>query len=239
MREFKYVGTELDLFREAVNWKSYWGSYIYKYMAGDVLEVGAGIGQNTLLLCNSDVKRWICLEPDQILCAFIHESIKSHPIAKQYEIFKGTLADLGSEQLFDIIIYIDVIEHIKDDQSEMKAAAYHLKKDGRLIVLAPAHQWLFTAFDASTGHYRRYNKRTLISITPETLTLERMFYLDTVGLVASLVNRLFLKQSMPTIKQIKFWDKIMVRCSRILDFILFYKIGKSILGIWRKKTNSL
>lgn len=234
MREFKYVGTELDLFREAVNWKRYWASFIYKYMAGDILEVGAGIGQNTLLLCNSNVQRWVCLEPDHILCSHIHESIKSHPIAKQYEIFKGTLADLGSEQLFDAIIYIDVMEHIKDDRSEMKAAAYHLKKDGRLIVLSPAHQWLVTDFDTAIGHYRRYNKKTLLSITTEILTLERMFYLDTVGFFASLANRFFLKKSMPTIKQIKFWDKIMVRCSRIVDIILFYKIGKSILGIWRK-----
>jgi SAM-dependent methyltransferase len=234
MSEFKYAGTELDLFQEALNWKKYWASFIHKYLLGEVLEVGAGLGQNTLLLRNRNVQRWVCLEPDHILCNRIHDTFKSHPRVKQYEVFEGTLSDLHPQQLFDVIIYIDVMEHIRDDRNEMKTAAQHLKKDGRLIVLSPAHQWLFTDFDLAIGHYRRYNKKTLLSIAAGVLTLERMFYLDSVGFFASFANRFFLKQSMPTLKQIRFWDKVVVRCSRVMDFILFYKIGKSIMGIWRK-----
>ena len=159
MSEFKYVGTELDLFQEALNWKKYWASFVHKYLLGEVLEVGAGTGQNTLLLRNRNVQRWVCLEPDHILCNRIHDTFKSHPRVKQYEVFEGTLLDLDPQQLFDVIIYIDVMEHIRDDRSEMKNAAQHLKKDGRLIVLSPAHQWLFTDFDLAIGHYRRYNKK--------------------------------------------------------------------------------
>lgn len=234
MGEFEYVGVELDIFREAVNWKNYWASFVYKYMSGEILEVGAGIGENTLLLCNNTVKRWVCLEPDPKLCKRIHAGIKSSLPAKQCEILTGTLANLEPGQLFDTIIFIDVLEHIEDDRAEMKMAVGHLKKGGRIIVLSPAHQWLFTDFDASIGHYRRYNKKSLTCLTTEVLMLERLYYLDAVGLLASAANRLFLRQSMPTIKQIKFWDRIMVRCSRIVDPILFYKAGKSVLGIWRK-----
>lgn len=234
MGEFKYIGVELNIFREAVNWKNYWASFVSRYMAGEILEVGAGIGENTFLLYNRAVKRWVCLEPDPKLCNRIHARIKSSPLVKQCEILTGTLVNLEPGQLFDTIIFIDVLEHIEEDRAEIEIATDHLKEDGRIIVLSPAHQWLFTDFDASIGHHRRYSKRSLACLTTEALTLERLYYLDAVGLLASAANRLFLRQSMPTVKQIKIWDRIMVRCSKIVDPILFYKAGKSVLGVWRK-----
>ena len=58
-------------------------------------------------------------------------------------------------------------------------------------------------------------------------------YLDSIGLLASLANRLLLNQSMPTAAQIKTWDSVLVPCSRVLDPFLFGAVGKSVLGIWR------
>ena len=68
------------------------------------------------------------------------------------------------------------------------------------------------------------------------LELVRMVYLDSVGFFASLCNRLILKSSMPTPGQIALWDRVMVRMSRWVDPCLGYAAGKSVLGIWRKKS---
>ena len=46
MTEFAYIGQELEIFAQAVNWKRYFARYIAPYIRGDVLEVGAGIGAN-------------------------------------------------------------------------------------------------------------------------------------------------------------------------------------------------
>ena len=73
----------------------------------------------------------------------------------------GTLSELSDSDKFDTILYMDVFEHIEDDRAELERAAAQLAPDGHLIVLAPAHQWLFTPFDESIGHYRRYSRRTL------------------------------------------------------------------------------
>ena len=43
--------------------------------------------------------------------------------------------------------YIDVVEHIKDDRGEMRRAAEWLRPGGHLVVVCPAHQLLFSAFD--------------------------------------------------------------------------------------------
>ena len=44
MSNIDYIGNELELFKDAVNWKAYYRSAIEKYIYGDVCEVGAGLG---------------------------------------------------------------------------------------------------------------------------------------------------------------------------------------------------
>jgi 2-polyprenyl-3-methyl-5-hydroxy-6-metoxy-1,4-benzoquinol methylase len=137
-------------------------------------------------------------------------------------------------QKFDTIIYIDVLEHIENDREELKGAAAHLREGGRIIVLAPAHQWLFTPFDAAVGHFRRYDRPMLRNLSPVGLHLERLIYLDSLGLLLSLGNRILLKQAKPTKAQIHFWDRWVVPASRVLDPCLLNSIGKSIVGVWRR-----
>ena len=69
--EFKYAGSELELFEKARNWKAYWRAQIAGFVRGEVLEVGAGIGANTLTLAGLEYQRWTCLEPDAALAARI------------------------------------------------------------------------------------------------------------------------------------------------------------------------
>ena len=233
MNQFNYIGTELELFAQAKNWKNYLRSIFRKYLKGNVLEVGAGMGSNTSLLCRCHYDSWLCLEPDYRLFEVLEDTIKSGAIpncqAKQ-----GTIDSLDHQQLFDSILYIDVLEHIEDDIREVRKASVRLKDGGHLIILGPAHQWLFTPFDEAIGHYRRYNKAMLKATLPEDIEIVKLIYLDTVGLLASLANKMLLKQSQPTLKQIKLWDNLMVPISEKLDPVLGYKFGKSILLIGRK-----
>ena len=232
MSEFKYVGSELDLFAEVHHWKAYWSAQIRRFVKGDVLEVGAGIGSNTQYLANGDVGRFVCLEPDPQLRKRLEEQL-SHE-TRNCEATCGTLATLPSDEKFDTIVYIDVLEHIEDDQAELKRAATRLRAGGRIVVLSPAHQWLFTPFDEAIGHYRRYTRPMLKAISPADLEMESCFYLDSIGLFASCANRLFLKQSMPTKGQLQFWDNVIVRISRLADPCLVRSVGKSIVAIWRR-----
>lgn len=230
MKNYTYIGSELELFDEAKNWKGYYYQLIRRYLGKEILEVGAGIGSTTKALCQQSHQRWVCLEPDS---ALINTLKTSFQLPKVCEICEGTLASLGPNELFDSILYIDVLEHIEDDQNEFQQAETHLNSGGYLIVLAPAHQWLFSPFDRAIGHYRRYDARMLQRLTAPGLSIKKLWYLDSVGLIASLSNR-WLKQSMPTKAQIHLWDNWMVPASKITDPILRHRFGKSILGIWQK-----
>jgi SAM-dependent methyltransferase len=234
MSDFHYVGSELDLFAAAETWKSYWSQRISPYLAGDVLEAGAGIGANTGFLSSKATGRWVCLEPDPKLVAQLNENLAQMKQPVVYEHICGTLQTLDADQTFDTIVYIDVLEHIEDDAAELKCASAHLRPRGKIIVLSPAHQWLFTPFDAAIGHFRRYNRASLSKVSPPELKLESIFYLDACGIAASAANQLFLRQSMPTKAQIALWNKWIVPASRVVDPILGYSLGKSIVGIWQK-----
>ena len=230
--EFHYVGGELELFAEARNWKAYWRSQIEPLLCGDVLEVGAGLGANTQLLRSGRQANWLCLEPDRALLDHLRVCFETQPPAAACEIMHGTVADLDQGRQFDAILYIDVLEHIEDDRAELERAAGHLKPGGHLIVLSPAHQWLFSKFDEQIGHFRRYTRRSLLAIAPPGLRVRRAVYLDSCGLSLSLGNRLFLRQSLPHRRQIRFWDRVVVPVSRVLDPLLARSFGKTVLAVW-------
>lgn len=226
-----YVGGELELFKEARTWKAYFKGRLAPYVSGDVLEVGCGLGANTPVFADLGFKSWTCLEPDPALLARARASL---PGDARLRFLGGTLAGAEHGRRYDCILYLDVLEHIADDAAEASRAAALLKSGGVLCVLAPAHQALFSPFDAAIGHFRRYNRGTLEAAIPPDLRPVGLWYMDSVGLLASAANRLMLRQSAPTRGQIRFWDGCLVPASRVLDPLTGYSLGKSLVGVWRK-----
>ena len=232
--ERTYEGDELDLFSAATRWKKYWSGRIRPRLGPTVLEVGAGFGTNTPYLCGPSQTRWLCLEPDSSLAARIPGHLSPYPWRNIVETKIGTLKDLSPGPEFDSLVYIDVLEHIPEHREEMANAFRYLKPGGKVIVLSPAHPFLFTEFDRTIGHCRRYTKSTLRAVSPAGSQLEELYYLDSVGLLASLANKTLLHQSMPTLPQVLFWDKWLVGSSRFLDPLIGRTLGKTIVGIWSK-----
>lgn len=229
---FEYSGNELELFATAKNWKQYVASLINPFIKGDVLEAGAGIGSNTAIFFNNNVQSWLLLEPDKNFAANLETMLAQNILPSNCKVFNGFTKELKTT--FDCIIYIDVIEHIENDKDEITTAIELLNSGGHLIVLSPAHRFLISPFDKAIGHYRRYSKRTLLQLANEKVNPIKVFYADSVGLMASLANKFLLKQSYPTKKQILFWDRFIIPVSMITDHVLFYKAGKTIIAVWKK-----
>lgn len=229
-----YVGSELELFAKAKNWKRYVRGQVIPYLGKRVLEVGAGLGETSRNLCDGDQTEWRLLEPDAEMCGHMRQQIQEQTLPACCVVQQGILADMAADEKFDSILYMDVLEHIEHDAAEVELAARHLQPGGHLVVLCPAHQFLYTAFDKSIGHFRRYNKQMMKQLTIPALQVQRIRYLDSVGLTASLANKLLLKQSLPTPRQIAVWDRLMVPVSRVMDVVTFRTMGKSILGIWQR-----
>jgi SAM-dependent methyltransferase len=234
MNDFRYIGDELGLFAQAVHWKEYLRRQIRPYLRGKVLEVGAGVGSTTVVLCDGTPTHWVCLEPDPRLAGQIPQVLAGRHYATALEVQQGTLADLPDDRLFDAILYIDVLEHIEDDAAELARATRHLEPQGVAVVLSPAHNFLYSPFDKSIGHFRRYNRPMLRRLAGPGLRCERLRYLDCTGMLLSLGNRLLARQSLPTAGQIRVWDRLGVPLSRLLDPLTGWRLGKSILAVYRR-----
>ncbi len=235
MTDYTYVGAELDLFAAATNWKSYLRRQLAPYIGRD-----GPRGRRRLRRDDADAlrRRPRRLDLPRARRGPGRASGRVAPPRATCRRAAGSRSARsptcrsGSE--YDTLLYIDVLEHIEDDAAEMARAAEHVKPGGHVVVLSPAHQWLYTPFDKAIGHFRRYTKRSLRAAAPPGLEQVRMGYLDSVGMLASLGNRLFLNRSMPKPGQIAVWDKLMVPVSLVLDPLLAHSTGRSILGIWRR-----
>lgn len=79
---------------------------------------------------------------------------------------------------FDVILLMDVLEHIEDAAGALRYAASHCKPGGYLFVTLPALMALWSKHDEFLGHHHRYNLddfRTLAA-QDESLRIEKLFY---------------------------------------------------------------
>ena len=234
MPPYEYPGHELDVFAHAVRWKAYFAKVLRPYIVGDVLEVGAGRGETTRSLLNPAVRRWVCVEPDPALARRL-AALQWNGDVKP-EIILGDIRQVPRTNHFHSIVYIDVLEHIRSDAEELREAAARLAPGGYVVVLSPAFQTLYSEFDAALGHERRYTKRSLAAVFPRDLERVALFYLDSLGMLLSLTNRILLRQSQPTVRQILFWDRKVIPLSRLLDRVVGRSFGRSIIAVYQSPT---
>jgi SAM-dependent methyltransferase len=73
-----------------------------------------------------------------------------------------TFARACPARTFDVIVLLDVLEHVQDDRGFLHdLVGRHLRDDGLLLASVPAHQVLFTQHDVALGHHRRYSADSL------------------------------------------------------------------------------
>jgi 2-polyprenyl-3-methyl-5-hydroxy-6-metoxy-1,4-benzoquinol methylase len=234
MKDYSYEGKDLvEHFGYAKNWKKYFSQKIKPFIKGDVLEIGCADGASTKYLWKDSVSSWTCMDPDASLVRKLTKKYEDS-FSKKIKSKIGMIIDLTENDTYDTILYLDVLEHIQQDRQELSNALKHLNHSGKLIILSPAHQILYTPFDQHVGHYRRYNKKELVNLIDGEVRLLKAIYMDSVGMIASVGNRFILNASIPSIKQIRIWDNFMIPLSRILDPIVNFRLGKSLLVVWEK-----
>jgi ubiquinone/menaquinone biosynthesis C-methylase UbiE len=203
--------------------------FIKKYMKGSILEVGAGCGSFTRNYINSEVNSITLTEVDDKNISDLKEKFKNN---QKIKITKENIYSIN--QKFDVIIYLHVLEHIKNDEEEIKEATKKLNKDGTLIIMVPAHQKIFSNLDSAVGHFRRY-EMDFFHKKFDHLEISSTKFLDSMGYFLYYLNRLFFKKEVyPSKLKIFIWDKLFTPISVIADFILRYKFGKCILAVYKK-----
>lgn len=83
-------------------------------------------------------------------------------------------------QSFDVVIALDLIEHLADDCQALGELAHLLKPGGALIIFTPAFNFLWGLQDEVSQHYRRYTAAELRQkVMQAGLIIDKLTYANT------------------------------------------------------------
>ena len=123
------------------------------------LDVGCGAGELACTLAEKGMKGFaVDFSEDAIEVA--NEMRDSRGINKSNLQFKLGGLEHVSGKKYDLVSCFEVLEHVKNDKKLLKELASHSKK--YVLISVPAKQRLFDSSDKSVGHFRRYEKPSLI-----------------------------------------------------------------------------
>jgi hypothetical protein len=151
----------------------------------------------------------------------------------EYYPYDPAFPEYGLPKEADIVCCIDVLEHIEDDVTELSLAKELLRPSGFVIIVVPAHQWLYARVDQLTGHFRRYSKRTMTNVVSSSgLTLHNLRYFDSVGLVPYLVLYKWLRNVSTSGTNATIYSRVIMPISYMI-FVLFRGrlLGKNLVAI--------
>jgi SAM-dependent methyltransferase len=202
-------------------------------LRGQVLEVGAGIGQITeMLLQNQAITRLVSIEPDPKFCSRFRAAFPAHRIVQ------GTIDDLAGDEAWNAILSVNVLEHIQEDERELAIYRQKLAREkGALCLFVPARPEIYAPIDRDFGHFRRYTKPELCGkLERAGFEVVRLRYYNFVGYFAWWLSFCALKKRGFDLSAVRFFDRIIFPPVHSLESNLCAPpFGQSLLAVARAK----
>ena len=238
-----YPGTELEAMTGAPNYHSWIFDIFKPYLGAHMVEVGAGVGSFTeLILTHHACKTLSLVEPSDSM----YERLRVHLRQRQLE--SGIIVDMyhstfveaagliKAEQAPDSIIYVNVLEHIADDEGELETVRRTLSESGRVFIFVPALKWLFSPFDERVGHVRRYSKSELEQkLRRAGFKILSSAYFDFPGIFPWWLNYCVLRSVTMDPGAVSFYDQFVIPVVRRIESVIAMPIGKNIIAIAEKR----
>lgn len=235
----EYAGADLEAMNFAENYHRWILDLLKPFLGKHLVEVGAGLGSFSEMLLEGDPNSLSLVEPSelygQLSEAFAgngHRTI----VDTYHSIFADVRDEITSKNIPDSIIYINVLEHIEDDEGELRLIYQTLRDGGKCFIFVPALPILYGNFDRKLGHFRRYRKHELeAKCEAAGFKLLKSTYFDLPGIIPWFVKyRIFRSDELGS-RAVNLYDRLVVPIARKIESIIKVPIGKNILLIAEKQ----
>lgn|SRR3989344_3680361 len=208
-------------------------SHFEQYLGNTVAEVGAGSGNFSSQLLQKFKGTLIAVEPSAQMYPLLKRRFANDSrVVCEPHFFRDVA--LRYHDSLDSIVYVNVLEHVKNDLRELVLARDTLKPGGHICIFVPALPFLFSEFDASVGHYRRYMKRQLAALVREAgLEIVDLRYFDIAGILPWLLFMKILRHPL-TSGSAGLYDTLIVPPMRKIESWFSPPIGKNLIVVGRK-----
>ncbi len=233
-----YVGKDLEAMSFAVNYHKWILDEFRPFLGKRVVEVGAGTGSFSELLLQESIDSLSLVEPSEMFESLTKNvsQIKNKAQVDFYKsIFSEVAAEISDKQKPDSIIYVNVLEHIEDDSSELEYIHRTLGKGGRCFIFVPALMSLYGEFDRKIGHFRRYTKREVEEKCKSAgFKILKSKYFDLAGIVPWFVKYKLLKSDSLDSGAVTLYDKMAIPFVKGMEKFVNVPLGKNVLLIAEK-----
>ena len=234
-----YAGRDLEAMSFAINYHRWILQIFEPYLGTRIVEVGAGTGSFSELVLERKPESLSLVEPSEKMYKMLNERVErlgSPTQIKTYNTVFGNVAEqLKAAQRPDSVIYVNVLEHILDDQAELATVHRTVSSGGRVLIFVPALSWLYGNLDEHIGHHRRYTKPELEGKCHRAgFSIVECRYFDLAGIVPWWIKYRLFKSSTMEAQTVKAYDKFVVPATRAIESIIRPPIGKNLLLIAEK-----
>ncbi len=210
---------------------------IEPYCKNSILEIGSGVGNYTELFINYKI-----LIPSDYLPEYLEVLTNRFKINKAIDPILFDASQISSENIqqlkdkkIDTIVMQNVLEHIENEDECINHLLDILEDNGNLILVLPAHHFLFCKMDSLYGHYRRYNKCDINMLASKhNITVEYLHYFNIFSFWGWIINMKLLKRESLPQQQVILFDKYIVPISSRLERAIPNLFGLSLIAVIKK-----
>jgi len=234
-----YTGRDLEAMSFAVNYHRWILQIFAPYLGKRLVEVGAGVGSFSELLLERPIESLVLVEPATQMYEMLTQRMQRFQSTTQIQTFNAMFHRVAPEIRTvwrpDSILYVNVLEHVADDEAELRAVNQTLIKGGRIFVFVPAFSWLYGSFDRQIGHVRRYGSSGLAEKCQGAgfKVLESRSF-DFFGIVPWWIKYCLLKSRTMEPAAVRFYDEYVVPFAQAIERVVKPPVGKNIILVGEK-----